>query len=120
MDRVRDVEIKMNNRGSSVVEISLIMPIIFGVLVLVLFLFLDTIKDGLVQQDGYCIIYTYKKESDAQSESGDPVKEQEEGTGHITDGRYRYENNGHVFITETDVCTDRLRRWQVYGNIVWE
>lgn len=43
----------MGNKGSSVVEMSLIMPIIFGIVVMVIVLFLDTIRDGLVQQEGY-------------------------------------------------------------------
>ena len=42
------------------------------------------------------------------------------GQAVISDGNYRYEKEGHVCITEVDVCSNRLRRWQVYGNIVWE
>lgn len=42
---------EMGNKGSSVVEMSLIMPIIFGIVVMVIVLFLDTIRDGLVQQE---------------------------------------------------------------------
>jgi len=34
----------MGNKGSSVVEMSLIMPIIFGIVVMVIVLFLDTIR----------------------------------------------------------------------------
>lgn len=49
------------NKGSSVVEMSLIMPIIFGIVVMVIVLFLDTIRDGLVQQEGYSVIYTYQE-----------------------------------------------------------
>lgn len=51
----------MGNKGSSVVEMSLIMPIIFGIVVMVIFLFLDTVRDGLVQQEGYSVIYTYQE-----------------------------------------------------------
>ena len=51
----------MGNKGSSVVEMSLIMPIIFGIVVMVIVLFLDTIRDGLVQQEGYSVIYTYQE-----------------------------------------------------------
>ena len=42
----------MGNKGSSVVEMSLIMLIIFGIVVMVIFLFLDTVRDGLVQKEG--------------------------------------------------------------------
>lgn len=95
----------LGNRGSSIVEMSLIMPIILWIIFLTIWLHLDTIKDGLVQQDGYSTIYTYKPEKTE---------------GVIKNHNYIYEEDGHVFITEVDVCSDRLRRWQVYGNIVWE
>lgn len=98
----------MGDKGYAVVEISLIMPIIFGVLAMVVFLFLDTIGDGLVQQEGYSILYTYQDDS-----------EQEEGLC-VENDLCRYEEKGHVFVTEVDKCSKRLRRWQVYGNIVWE
>ena len=113
----------MGNKGSSVVEMSLIMPIIFGIVVMVIVLFLDTIRDGLVQQEGYSVnlllvrkgldcMNSWKKSKDAETRDA--------GQAVISDGNYRYEKEGHVCITEVDVCSNRLRRWQVYGNIVWE
>lgn len=95
----------MGNRGSSVLEMSLIMPLVLWIIVLVIWLHLDTVKDGLVQQDGYSIIYTYK--------TGNVQ-------GEIKNHNYVYEEDGHIFMTEVDVCSNRLRRWQVYGNIIWE
>ena len=112
----------MGNKGSSVVEISLIMPIIFGILVLVIFLFLDTVRDGLVQQEGYSVIYTYQEGAGLreQLEEMKNTEARDAEQAVISDGNYRYEKEGHVCITEVDVCSNRLRRWQVYGNIVWE
>lgn len=112
----------MGNKGSSVVEMSLIMPIIFGIVVMVIFLFLDTVRDGLVQQEGYSVIYTYQEGVGLreQLEEMKNAKTRDAGQAVISDGNYRYEKEGHVCITEVDVCSNRLRRWQVYGNIVWE
>lgn len=101
---------KMGNEGSSVVEMSLVMPVIFGILVLVLWLFLDTVTDGRTQQDGYCTIYTYQKGTI-------PIPEE---MGKMEKNNYIYTQDGHVFITEMDVCSSRLRRWQLYGNIICE
>ena len=101
---------KIGNEGSSVVEMSLVMPVIFGILVLVLWLFLDTVTDGRTQQDGYCTIYTYQKGTI-------PIPEE---TGKLEKNNYIYTQDGHVFITEMDVCSSRLRRWQLYGNIICE
>ena len=112
----------MGNKGSSVVEMSLIMPIIFGIVVMVIVLFLDTIRDGLVQQEGYSVIYTYQEGAGLheQLEEMKNAETRDAGQAVISDGNYRYEKEGHVCITEVDVCSNRLRRWQVYGNIVWE
>lgn len=98
----------MGDKGSSVVELSLIMPIIFGILTMIIFLFLDTVEDGVIQQQGYSMIYTYQEES----EQAEVVQ--------VEGDRCRFEKNGHVCITEIDLCSKRLRRWQVYGNIIWE
>ena len=112
----------VGNKGSSVVEMSLIMPIIFSIVVMVIFLFLDTVRDGLVQQEGYSVIYTYQEGAGLyeQLEEMKNAETRDAGQAVISDGNYRYEKEGHVCITEVDVCSNRLRRWQVYGNIVWE
>lgn len=113
---------KMNNKGSSVVELSLVMPIVLGVVVMVLILFTDTISDGLIQQDGYSVIYTYQEKERVWNnpvETGSSENLKQAHTN-ISEGKYQFEKDGHVFITEVDVCSNRLRRWQVYGNIVWE
>lgn len=98
----------MGDKGSSVVELSLIMPIIFGILTMIIFLFLDTVEDGVIQQQGYSMIYTYQEDME-QTE-----------TIQVKDSQCRFEKNGHVCVTEVDLCSKRLRRWQVYGSIVWE
>ena len=102
----------MGNRGNSVVELSLIMPVILGVLVMVIGLFLDTVEDGIAQKDGYSILYTYQKDTDSQDiwqKNGDQSAE----CVSVQNQNYYYERNNHVFITEVDACSKRLKRWQL-------
>ena len=33
---------------------------------------------------------------------------------------YRYQGEKRTYKKEVDLCTDRLRRWQLYGDILWE
>lgn len=102
----------MGNKGNTIVEISLVMPIVFGVVVMVLFLFLDTVQDARIQQEGYSVIYTYQTGDAIETETWEEEK--------LEKHEITLRKEGHVFVTETDVCSNRLRRWQVYGNIVWE
>ena len=46
-----------NNKGSTIVEVTFIMPILIFIIVAVIFLFLDVINDAVVQGDGYLGIY---------------------------------------------------------------
>lgn len=119
----------MKNRGSAVVEMSLIMPILFGIFVLVLTLFLDTAEDSLTCREGYSLLYAYdenglpdmRKNNQTILEYENPKEAAyEEGVGMVMDHQYRYEKRGHTFMMETGVCSSRLRRWQFYGDIIFE
>ncbi len=119
----------MNNRGSAVVEMSLIVPILFGIFVLVLTLFLDTVRDSLIQQEGHTQLYTFDERLLRGSSNGNlqvqnheqlQAPDYENEIGILMDHKYLYEKEGHCFSMETGVCCSRLRRWQLYGNIIWE
>ena len=47
----------LNNKGSTVVEVSLIMPVIIFIIVFVIFWFMDIINDAIIQGEAYCGIY---------------------------------------------------------------
>ena len=117
----------MCNRGSSVVEMSIVMPIILGVLVLVLTLFLDTVEDSLTCRDGYSLLYTYDKdvlgnirETNQGLQQYDYQNNNEAGFVTFSQNKYCYTKNDHSFIRETGVCSSRLRRWQFYGDVIFE
>lgn len=119
----------MKNRGSAIVEISLIMPIIFGVIFLLLMLYIDTIKDSQTCREGYSMLYTYYENNMADADNAGQIfvnntksdsTEQANGTFAILDKHCCYEKNEHIFMREIDLSSSRLRRWQFYGDTIFE
>lgn len=116
-----------NNRGSTIIETSLIMPIVISICMAVIFIFLDVIGDGIVQGESYEAIYTYTGVSGKEENMFQrPVAGQ---NGHLycdggfssnADYGYCYKGREVVYCTEYNLCTSRLRRWQLYGDVLWE
>lgn len=116
-----------SNKGSATVELCFVLPVVLWICVNIIFLFLDVIGDGRTQGDGYTAIYTYTDDQmrlegkfhhkvvvvdhsllcQSRQNSG-------AGTG------YFYEGSSTAYKTEYDLCTERLRRWQLYGDVLRE
>ena len=136
---------KVDDKGSAIIEITLIMPIIIFILVFVMFWFLDVINDGIIQGESYSEIYTLSLGDDREGITDDllesfnrqivgvnntPQIEIKVDRGTISvyaDGTdlqggniYLYQGRKNTFSREYDLCTDRLRRWQLYGDILRE
>ena len=134
-----------NNKGMATIEVTFIMPILIFIICAILFLFLDIINDGIVQGEAYVRLYAISVGDDADSISAALIKEYEEkvvGTGNTPkvsvgtdDGKifadidgssnaggniYNYQGVKRLYEREYELCTDRLRRWQLYGDILWE
>lgn len=75
---------KLNDKGSAAIEMSFIMPIVFGILVLLIYTFLDLQEQSSNQCDRYTALYVESEEK---------------------------------IYGDTD---DKLWRWQLYGDILWE
>ncbi len=75
---------KLNNKGSAVIELSFIMPIVLGIIVLLIYAFLDLREESKSQCDKYTALY---------------VESEEKIYGDVN---------------------DKLWRWQLYGDILWE
>ncbi|MBE5943967.1 MAG: pilus assembly protein [Lachnospiraceae bacterium] len=75
---------KLNNSGSITVEMSFIMPIVIGIVMLVIFTLISSRDDVQTQVDKYTELYLYSEE---------------------------------MIYGE---CSDRLRRWQFYGDAIFE
>lgn len=133
----------VNNVGSTVVEMCLIMPIIVSICVIAIMLFFDSINDATLQSNAYSSIYSYDGVIDEQSMVGTVQAEMKRvsvgklspkvslikkkniiGIG-VLDGEegrgaYTYKTRNVEYETEFDVCTKRLRGWQFYGDTFCE
>lgn len=77
-------KLRENNRGSITVEMSFIIPIVIGIIMLIIFTFMKSKSDAEVQSADYIELYLYDEE--------------------MIYGK----------------CSDRLRRWQLYGDVLCE
>ncbi len=130
-----------NNIGSAVVEVTLLMPVLIFIIISIVFLFMDIINDAVIQGESYCGMYgisvgdskeiLLKKIRDCADEkiigsgnSPDVSIEFISGEmtvsidlNNLTGGNiYIYQGEDAEYKREYDKCTDRLRRWQLYGD----
>lgn len=132
-NRILKNNVLKDNSGSAVIETTLVIPVVFAVVVMVIYLFFDVLNDGYTQGYGYSQIYSYRydghvkeaydKKGYAFVDSGDmdtfigeKSKAAEKNLLMAKSWVYSYEDLGVTYCTEYDLCTDRLRRWQLYGD----
>lgn len=115
---------KIRNRGSATIELCFVMPVIICVVMALIFLFLDSVRDADIQSENYSALYTYRGQSAGQKSSvilnGGELYGASEGTLTWDFGTYMYTPGQIRYCTEYEVCTDRLRRWQFYGDVLRE
>ncbi|MBO6113761.1 MAG: hypothetical protein J6P57_01770 [Lachnospiraceae bacterium] len=137
--------IKKSNKGMTIVEVTFVMPILIFVIISVVFLFLDIINDAVVQGESYCGIYAISigdNEERIKDKIISSLENELVGSGntpeislkvmsgeletyirtrYISGGNiYRYMGENTSYKREYDKCTQRLRRWQLYGDVLWE
>lgn len=109
------VKTKNKNRGSSTVEMCFVMPLIVIIIAAFIFLFLYAMDDGRSQARSYVKLYTYNSEGEVTEAYGEiycsTAKEE---------GRYGINRKMKIYKTEYGVRTGRLRRWQLYGDVLSE
>lgn len=142
MCRIEDSD--NDNCGSATVELILLMPIILFIIVKVIFLFLDSMNDGIIRGEVYTTLYTYEENKDleilrngietdiqqiiigGEMPSLNIYREKYKiglelyGQAAVGGGRYEYNSESIKYSVESGVCTSRLRRWQLYGDVLWE
>jgi hypothetical protein len=113
---------KIDNRGSATIELSLIAPVILLIIVLIIKLYIGLIDEGNVCGSSYSSLYLYDV-----SEDGTIDDSLEEIAGYTLTGKV---DSGSVSIsavsdmgsvtykTEYDKSSSRLRRWQLYGDVI--
>lgn len=130
--------------GSATVEMCFVMPVILFIIINMIFLFLDSVNDGIIRGNIYTALYSYDEDGNvevmqcsleedirktiigntypainAYSDDGE-VGIDVRGDSNVPGELYIYEPEDMRYSVETGVCTSRLRRWQMYGDILWE
>lgn len=125
---------RLDDKGSATVEISLIIPVILFVIVLIIRLYIRLIDEGAVFGNTYKELYLYGVEADEQYVEDKmnellsvAVLDKESSYGvsvSSTNGVVAMISNYNEHTlrssTEYNKCTSRLRRWQVYGDVICE
>lgn len=113
-----------NNRGYATLEGTIVMAITMLIVLMVIFLFMDTVLDGKIWEDCYGEIYTFSMEDVSKTGVSYEDFHVVVDTAKINCGysgfAYRYETGQKIFETEYDICSNRLRRWQLYGDVLSE
>lgn len=125
---------RLENKGSATVETSIIIPVILFVIVLIIRLYIRLIDEGAVFGNTYKELYLYGVESgeqyveDEMNEMLSMVvldKDSSYGvnvnsTSGVVSMVSSYNEHTLRSSTEYNKCTSRLRRWQVYGDVICE
>lgn len=124
---------KLNNRGSITVEMCFIMPIAIAVVMLIIMLLLRGVNEGAALSISQLLVYQCSDEEPVGSQEiqGDIVLDKLDGSM-IIENKEIYavaegtaEGESYSIASqsckrEKDRCSDRLRRWQLYGDTLWE
>ena len=130
------------DKGYATLELTLIMPLLILMIVLIIGLFIDTINDGASRAGSYEYLYTYNRKNEESAGTPDNPKFSQTiignadtsagitaSGGEVAVNLYHIErrvNGGYgagssaEYKTEYDKTTGRLRRWQLYGDYLWE
>lgn len=116
-----------NNKGIATVEMCVVVPLVLWICVNIIFVYLDVIGDGVSQGECYFEIYTFSEDKRQQEgEFAQAVIKKDhnllcKGKQYADEGvDYLYKGNPNTYKTEYDMCTMRLRRWQLYGTVLQE
>lgn len=97
----------IHNRGSITIEMCFVMPIVIGIIMMLINMMLKGVEEGTILGNSQMKVYEYSDLYVTQHSDGDIYVEAD-----------------FIFSTgskrEWRVCTDRLRRWQLYGDVLCE
>ena len=133
---------KKTDRGYATVELTLIMPLLVILIILITGLFIDTVNDAALRAESYEYLYTYNRYSAESPKEKGELSFSHTLMGHAGTGAEVFTAGGEVAVsafhmerkvdggyatgssaeyrTEYDKTTERLRRWQLYGDYLWE
>ena len=95
-----------------------IMPAIVIIIAATIFLFLYAIDDARHQGVGYAGLYAYRNDEMIE---GVTIGDGEISCAYLgEDSSYGIQRKCYIYSTEYGVRTGRLRRWQLYGDVLSE
>ena len=115
------------HRGSTTLEMCFIMPIIIAIVFMISMLFLACMDDGIVQGTIYENMYKYcrneeeriiKQNIENEIKSATVLDNEIDVSVKKSHGKLTVYADGKEYCMEIDKCTNRLRRWQIYGDII--
>lgn len=129
-----------DNRGSAVVEVSFVMPFVILIVFMTIALFIHNVQDGISQGTVYENLYLHSSfysgqelQDNISAKLNDTllgeknisvIVNDEKGSivvnvrGICGAGILEYNLPEISYETEIDLCTKRLRRWQLYGDVL--
>lgn len=124
---------RLDNRGSITVEMCFVMPIIIAVVIMLIMLLLRGVNEGTALGLSQLMVYQCSDDeaSGSRELTGTMVIDKLDGSLVIenkeiyavaegaTDGE-SYSISSQSCRRERARCSDRLRRWQLYGDTIWE
>lgn len=127
-----------DNRGSITIEMCFVMPIVIGIIMIVIFLILKGANEGAALGASQVVVYEFGDLPEGADESTGLKQLQASIMLDSVNGKIDIEKDlisvsvssmdeGEIYsiqevgcTREWQVCTDRLRRWQLYGDVLCE
>lgn len=131
----------LGNKGYITIEMCMVMPIIIGVIMLLIMLILRAGNEGMALGISQVVAYGISGESFSMDEEDasdeltqlDKLPALEKVQGYVSvkedelkvdvrggEEGYAYSMTQVGCVREWNMCTDRLRRWQLYGDVLCE
>ncbi len=124
-----------DDKGSITIEMCLVMPIVIGVVMMLILLILRGLNEGVALGTSQVMVYEYSAseknmEGDLEKLQNAMMMAQVQGSLKVRDDEISVtvgsDKEGINSIStvgcarEWELCTDRLRRWQLYGDVLCE
>lgn len=127
-----------NNTGSITVEMCFVMPVVIGVIMMLILLIIRGLNEGTALGTSQVMVYEYSDFEEAKSTGTADGKDLEGimldqvvGSFELEEdsirANVRSSEKGKIYSIsivgcnrERNLCTARLRRWQLYGNVLRE
>jgi len=129
--------LKKHNQGSITIEMCFVIPIVLGIVIMLIMLIIKGANEGAALGGSQIAVYQYSdwwlvEEDGNQLEQLKDVGILEQINGYMDIGEdyvsvtAKSQREGNYTIAtlsctrEINLCTNRLRRWQLYGDVLWE